>query len=151
MEKRINQQRKLCLQCQKVLRESENCQESESWNLKRKLKQAARSSLAIETEQEKKGGEIEMLYKLSIWREFDSQSINKKKWVNTSDFKYGWWWEVDRQGGGPGETKMPRNEIQNPCYNQVRKVDNLHVWMLAHEITCHMQSNLIIHKKTITR
>lgn len=62
----------------------------ESWTLKRKLKQAARSSLAIEIkrEQKKKEDEIEMLYKLRIWQGFDSQSITKKKWVNTSVFKY---------------------------------------------------------------
>lgn len=49
--------------------------------MKRKLKQAARSSLAIEIkrEQKKKEDEIEMLYKLRIWQGFDSQSVTKKK------------------------------------------------------------------------
>lgn len=50
-------------------------------DLEIKLKQATRSSLAIEIKrkQKKKGDEIGMLCKLRIWHGFDSQSITKKK------------------------------------------------------------------------
>lgn len=51
-----------------------------TWTLKRKLKQAARSSLGIEIkwEQEKKGDETGMLYELRIWQGFGSQCITQK-------------------------------------------------------------------------